>query len=157
MAVDQITWGRLSLYSLSTADDARRSSITGTTLSGPNGSGQFNWVYTSTTKDFQARLASTLFAQSTLVQVIGILQNTPGPGEACDIGYVGVSKVIAGSTSITNGTLLQQASTLAGIASGQVMPWQTGSGPPIGYALETPTSSGAVFSAMINVTAQRST
>lgn len=158
MANEQF-WGRVGWLTLSTLDDARRSSITGTTLAGPNGSGQFGWCYTSTVAgaDRQVRLGSTTFAQSTLVQVVGILQNTPGPGEAADLLVMGVSKVIAGSTSITNGTLLQQASTLAGIASIQVMPFQTGSGPPIGYALETPTSSGAVITAMIAVTAQRST
>lgn len=154
MANEQI-WGRVGWLTLSTLDDARRSSITGTTLVGPNGSGQFFWVYTSTLNSLQVRLGSTIFGQSTLCQVIGILQNTPGPGDPADICIMGVSKVIAGSTAITMGTLLQQSTGTS--VAGQVVPFTTGDGPPIGYALEQPTSTGAVFTAMIAVTAQRST
>lgn len=149
----------LGWMTLSTLDDARRSSITGTTLNGPNGSGQFFWVYTSTINGLQVRLGSTAIAGnvgSSLTQCLGILQNTPGPGEAADIGFLGVSKVIAASTSITNGVTLAPSS--GANQQGQVTVWQSGSnGPPIGYALETPTSSGAIFSAMIFASGMRST
>src|SRR6266576_4608379 len=136
---------------LSTLDDARRASITGTTLNGPNGSGQFYWVYTSTVTgaDRQVRLGSSNITPSTVVQVLGILQNAPGPGEAADIGFIGVTKAIAGTTSIVNGTLLQVSSAPVGQA-GQVVPFALGNGPTIGYALEAPTSTGAIFSIFLN-------
>lgn len=148
---------RLGWLTLSTLDDARRSSISGTTQNGPNGSGQFYWVYPSTLKDLQIRLGSSLAGTGSTSFPMGILQNTPGPGEAADIGIIGVSKVIAGSTSIVNGTPLQCSSAPVGQA-GEVVAWATGNtGAPIGYALEAPASTGAVFTAMINFTGLRST
>lgn len=155
MANEQF-WGRVGWLTLSTLDDARRSSITGTTLNGPNGSGQFFPVYTSTVAgaDRQVRLGSTAVTGSSAVQWVGVLQNTPGPGEAADILVMGVSKVVAGSTSITNGTLLMPSSATASL----MVPWVSGAnGPPVGYALETPTSTGAVISAMVGFTGARST
>ena len=139
---------RIGWLTLSTLDDARRSSITGTTLNGPNGSGQFYWVYGSTLNSLQVRIGSSLITPSSLAPVLGILQNTPGPGEAADIGIFGVSKMIAGSTAMAMGTLIQASSAPVGQA-GQVVPYVQGNGPPIGFALENPTSTGAVFTAAL--------
>jgi hypothetical protein len=156
MAVQDNTWTRTSLWTLSTLDDARRASITGTTLNGPNGSGQFYWMYTSTVTgaNLQARLGSSNITPSSVAQTIGILQNTPGPGEACDICWAGYSKVIAGTTSIVVGTLLQGSSAPTG-QGGEVVGFNFGNGPAIGWAAEAPTSTGALFTAYINVTGAR--
>jgi hypothetical protein len=124
---------------LSTLYDARRSSLSGTTLNGPNGSGQFFPVSMSTLNDLQVNL-STGFTPSTFAPIIGILQNTPGPGEICDIGIFGVSKALAGSTFV-RGTLLQASSTSAGY----VVPYLQGNGPPLGFAYESPSAAGVVF------------
>jgi hypothetical protein len=130
---------------LSTAADARRSSITGTTLNGPNGSAQFYPVVLSTTVARTVALASTA-PGTTPTQIYGVLQNTPGPGQAADVGFLGVSKVIAGSTSITFGSLISPSSTIPGTfgtwATGQVYL-------PSGVSLENPTSTGAVITAML--------
>lgn len=116
---------------LSTSFDARRSSITGTTLNGPNGSGQYYPVVMSTANDRQVQLSSVT-APSTFAPVVGILQNAPGPGQAADVGIFGVTKAIAGLT-ITRGQLLQVSST----AGGYVTPYLQGNGAPIGYAYES--------------------
>jgi hypothetical protein len=129
---------------LSTANDARRSSITGTTLNGPNGSAQFYPVYISTGR--VVSLVSTTFQNmSTSTPLYGILQNTPGPGQAADVGILGITKAISGSSSIIGGTVLQTSST----AAGQVTPFVGGNGRPWGISLETVTSAGAVFTALM--------
>lgn len=149
----------LGWMTLSTLDDARRSTITGTTLNGPNGSGQFFPVYLSTVAgaNMQVRLGSTAQQGSSLAMYIGILQNTPGPGEAADVGFVGVSKAIAGSTALTPGTLLVPSSAAG--QGGELILYSTaaGLGPAIGYALEAPTSTGALFSVLLFPTGTRST
>jgi hypothetical protein len=145
---------RLGWLTLSTLDDARNSTVTGTTLNGPQGSGQFYWVYTSTLNSLQCRLGSSGITPSSLVSVIGILQNKPGPGEAADIGFLGISKAIAGSTSLTMGNLIQPSSAPTG-QSGELVVFASGNGPPIGYALEAPTSTGALFTVMVNASGAR--
>lgn len=139
---------RLGWLTLSTTNDARRSSITGTTLNGPNGSAQFYWVYTSSTcANFQVFLGSSAIEPSTAITVVGILQDTPAPGMACSICTYGVTKAISGSTSLAVGGLLQVSST----SGGQVTPYVTGNnGRAYGYALEAPTTVGQVFSIMFN-------
>jgi hypothetical protein len=134
--------GHIGYLTLSTANDARRSSITGTTLNGPNGSGQFYWVYMSTANDLQVSLGSSLFTPSTLSPIVGILQNTPGPGQAADFAFIGVSKAIAGTTTIVRGGQIQASST----AGGYVTPYLQGNGSPLGFALESPGTVGQVFS-----------
>ena len=127
---------------LSTAYDARRSSITGTTLNGPNGSAQFFPVFlTSTMTDFYVGLSTGGFAQSTLNQCVGILQNTPKGGEIANVAIFGVTKALAGSTSIVRGTPLSVSST----AAGYVVPYSTGVGGSIGFAYENPAAVGNVF------------
>ncbi len=127
---------------LSTAADARRSSITGSTLPGPNGSGQFLVVQLSTTVDRTVTVASTAPGVYP-APVYGILQNTPGPGQAADVGIFGVSKAVTGSTSFVRGALLCASSTLGGTVS----PWSSGGvNQPTAIALETPTATAAVIS-----------
>lgn len=118
---------------LSTTQDARRSSITGTTLLGPNGSGQFLGVVMSTVARTVLLASSTAgVSGSTLNQpYYGIMQNTPGPGLAADIGIFGISKMVAG-LAINPGQLLQFSSTAAGV----VTPYLGGNGRPIGFSLE---------------------
>ncbi len=147
----------LGWMTLSTVDDARRSTITGTTLNGPNGSGQFYWVYGSSLNNFQVKLGSSLATITSTNMILGILQNTPGPGEAADVGFLGVSKAIAGSTSILPFGAVMASSAPTG-QGGQLVAWVAGAmGSAIGYALESPTSTGALFSVMLNPTGIRTT
>lgn len=131
---------------LSTGFDARNSTLTGTTLSGPNGSGQFLCV-TVTASRTVSIASSTAGASFATQPFYGILQNKPRAGEAADVGIFGVSKVVAGSTSILAGSVLMPST----INGGQVDLWATGKGPRIGVALENPTSTGQVITAAINV------
>lgn len=125
---------------LSTAADFRNSAITGTTLAGPNGSGQFLAVVFSTTVDRTINGASTAAG----TRIYGICQNKPRAGEAIDVGILGVSKCVAGA-AITRGSEVMTSSTLAGTlitfstAVGQV---------PCGRAIESAVA-GQVFSAAI--------
>jgi hypothetical protein len=132
---------------LSTTNDARRSSISGTTLLGPNGSGQFLGVVMSTVARTVLLISSTGgVSGSTLNQpYYGILQNAPGPGGAADIGFFGISKVVAGLATITQGNLLQFSSTAAGV----VTPYLGGNGRAIGFAVEAAATVGAVFTAAL--------
>lgn len=129
---------------LSTANDARRSSITGTTLLGPNGSAQFYGVVQSTVS-FVVQLASSTsgISGSTLgLPYMGILQNAPGPGAAADVAIFGNTKAIAGLATITPGNILQFSSTAGGV----VVPYLGGNGRAIGYAKEAASAVGQIFS-----------
>ena len=88
--------------------DARNSSITGTTLNGPNGSGQFLVVGLSTTVDRTVNL-TTLAG----MRPYGVLQNKPSTGLAADVGIMGITKAIAGA-AITRGSEVM-TSTLGGM------------------------------------------
>lgn len=124
--------------------DARRSSITGTTLPGPNGSGQYLAVALSTTVDRTIALPST--AGSSGIPCYGILQNTPSTGVAADVGIFGVSKAVSGSTAIAPGSDLMLSST----AQGVLIPYSSGAGvQKIGKSLEAATTVGAVFTMVI--------
>lgn len=119
--------------------DFRRSSITGSTLFGPNGSGQFLAVTLSTTVDRTVNI-STASGQP----CYGILQNAPALGDAAAVGVFGVSKVVAGSSSVAPGQDLMATS------SGALIAYSSAAGvAKIGCALEAFTSIGGVFSAFI--------
>ena len=120
-------------------NDFRNSTITGTTWQGPNGSGQFLPMRVSTANT----LAFTLCTTST-IRSLGILQNTPSTGIAGDINILGVSKVVAGSTSITLGQEL-----MIGSSSGTLIAFTTTSNYSVGRALEVPSAVGALFAAFI--------
>lgn len=101
----------------------------------------------STTVDRTVALCSTLFGAngSTVQAFYGILQNTPQPGGAADVGIFGISKAIAGSTAIVRGTQLQTSST----APGYLVPWAAGNGVRVGMAIESITAVGQVFTMAI--------
>ena len=91
--------------------DARNSTITGTTLYGPSGSGQYCAVVLGTT-------ARTLrLPTSAGEQIYGVLQNKGSTGSVADVGIFGITKAVAAFTAssdaITPGVLVR-ASTLAG-------------------------------------------
>lgn len=143
---------------LSTGNDARRTSITGSTLAGPNGSGQFLCVALSTLTDRTVNFCSTASTApaSAANAAYGVLQNTPGPGQAADVGIFGITKVVAGSTNFARGGLIAPSS----LFQGTVALFSTANNAaynPIGYALETPTSTGAVVTAYICNAFTRST
>lgn len=128
---------RLDLgYLLSTAD-YRNSTLSGTTHMGNLGSAQFSFMHISTVGTLTAGLTTVAGAVSH-----GVLQNKPNAGEACDIAIFGVSKVIAGTTTITAGSRVMSDS------SGAATPLTTGLY-PVAVALETPTAVGQIFSAAL--------
>lgn len=119
--------------------DARNSSITGTTRAGPNGSGQFCAVVLSTTVDRTVNLPSTASAQ---FKPYGILQNKPSTGIAADVAIFGVSKAIAGTTTIAAGQDLQLSSTSAGT----LVPFSSAAGAtPCARSLEAATATGSLI------------
>lgn len=134
-----------SQNTLSTANDFRNSTQTGSTLSGPNGSGQYLAVIQSTTTDRTLGLASS--TGSTGLPIYGICQNKPRGGDAVDVGIFGVSKYVAGAT-ITRGQNLMLSAT----AGGTLIPYSTtntGNPVPIGVALESAVV-GQVATGVIN-------
>lgn len=142
--------GFLDVGFLVSDNDMRNSTITGTTLGGPNGSGQFCAVRVSTTNTFAIAISS---APST-GGFLGILQNKPSTGIAADVKIHGVSKVVLGSTgggAVTVGSKLGISSLASGSTGdiGRVTLYSSTAGTPIGVSLENPTSVGQVFSAVI--------
>jgi hypothetical protein len=130
---------------LSTAADFRNSSLTGTTLAGPSGSGQFCAVVLSTTVVATVQLPSTVTGQ---FRHYGIIQNKPRGGDAADVGIFGISKAIAGSTAITFGGEVQLSSTSAGT----LVPFSSAAGTtPCGRAVADvpPSAVGALFTMLI--------
>ncbi len=134
---------------LSTAQDARNSTNTGTTLAGPSGSGQYLFVTLSTTNVARTVTIASTNASANFPTIIpyGVLQNKPRGGEAADVGIFGISKVVAASTSILAGSVLALSSA-AGTA-GQVTLWTTSIGAKVGIALESPTAVNQVITAAI--------
>lgn len=120
--------------------DGRNSTYTGTTHFGPNGSAQFLAVKMSSTAD----LTVSLKASST-ERGVGVLQNKPTTGIAADVRFIGVTKAIAGTTTITNGMAVIFGS------SGVALPFSTASGGfAEGQALEAPATAGQVFSVLLS-------
>jgi hypothetical protein len=133
-----------SQMTLSTLQDARNSTLTGTTLAGPSGSGQFLALTFSTLDTARTvTIASTLAAAagSSAATFYGILQNKPRGGEAADVGIFGISKAVAGTTTVTAGIQLAMSATSAGT----LVPYTTGSNVRVGMALESVTGVGQVF------------
>lgn len=124
--------------------DARNSTFTGTTLSGPSGSGQFLAVRLSTTVDRSILLASTVATQ---VPAMGILQNKGSTGQVADVCFIGVTKAVCGATSnLTGGVLVGVSST----AAGTLIAYSSAAAHnPIGVAYETPAAVGAVFTVLM--------
>jgi hypothetical protein len=72
-------------------------------LAGPNGSGQFLGVYISASRTV------TIDATGG-VAIYGILQNTPGQGQAADVVISGISKAVAGAAVSANDPLMTDSS-----------------------------------------------
>jgi hypothetical protein len=145
MATESFLFHDGAQTTLSTASDARNSTTTGSTLLGPNGSGQFLAMYYSTAARV-TNLCTSTFGASTALLFAGLLQNKPGPGDAPDIGMFGFSKAVAGLATITPGTPLQTSST----ANGVLTPWVGGNGPAVAVAIEAAATVGAVFTVFLN-------
>lgn len=110
-------------------------------LAGPGGSGQFLGV---------SMQASRVVQVCTTVGGLcyGVLQNTPMATEAADVGFLGVSKVVAGA-SVTFGAEIMCD------ASGRVITWVAGSGYyKMGLALETCAAANTLFSAFLYTPSQ---
>lgn len=119
--------------------DYRNSTNSGTTHGGNGGSPQFQAVRISTVAD-----RTVLLCTASGQPAYGILQNKPFTGEAADVGIFGVSKAVAGATSVAAGLKLMVDS------SGQLIAYASSSGAvAIGVALETPAAAQQVFTAFI--------
>ena len=111
-------------------------------LSGPSGSGQFLAVVL-TSAGRTVALAASIGAQ-----IYGILQNKPTSGAAADVGFIGVTKAVAGGTIAAGAALMTNA-------SGQLVTWTSGSGyAQVGYAIEAAVS-GQTFTAFIGPTSPK--
>lgn len=124
---------------LQSTGDYRNSTLSGTTHTGPNGSPQYQFVKVSTVGDLAVQLC-TAAGQVTL----GVLQNKPGVGDAADVGYGGISKVVCGTTTVLAGGKIMTDS------SGCAVAYSSAAGvASAGIAVMTPQSVGEVFSAFI--------
>lgn len=105
-------------------------------LGGFNGTGQFLVVAITAAR-------SVVLCTAATTQPAGILQNDPISGFVADIGFLGVSKVIA-LGAISAGAQLTSA------AGGLVTTLTPGAlNIPVGYALEAATAANQVITAMI--------
>lgn len=96
MAVEAILFTDGAL-NISTAD-YRNSTFSGTTRMGPSGSGQFLAVKQSTVT------AGVVYPTTLAGQpAYGIMQNKPYIGEVASVAIYGISKAVAGTTTITPG------------------------------------------------------
>lgn len=111
-------------------------SSTGSSLAGPNGTGQFLCVKLS-----GSRTVTVCAANTDIVH--GILQNDPKSGQAANVAIAGVSKAVAGA-AITAGAGLMSDT------SGRVITWTTaGTNPVLGQAIETATGAGQVIAILV--------
>jgi hypothetical protein len=119
--------------------DYRNSTYSGTTHAGNGGSPQFQAVRLSTVAE-----RTVLLCTANGQPAYGLLQNKPALGEAADVGIFGVSKAIAGTTTILPGMRVMPDS------SGCLIPYASAAGvAQMGYAISAPAAVGEVFSAYI--------
>jgi hypothetical protein len=122
--------------------DARNSSITGTTYSGPNGSGQFLAVQASTAT---AMVVNIYGSTASGAKIMGILQNKPSTGMVANVGVAGFSKAVAGA-SIDPGQEVMASST----AVGTLVAFSSGAGAyAVGRNVGVAATVGQVFSAYL--------
>lgn len=115
--------------------DFRNSTLSGTTHSGNNGSAQFQAVRVSTVADL-----TVLLCTASGQPAFGILQNKPSTGEAADVAVFGVSKAVAGATSVVAGVEVMVDS------SGCLIAYASAAGrAAMGIALNTPSAAGELF------------
>jgi hypothetical protein len=105
-----------------------------TTLAGPNGSGQFLAV-----KLTGSRVVN--LANAGGEAVLGILQNTPTLGAPADIGFVGVSKAVAGAAIAAGAELMTDTSARLITA--------TSTNHRVALALEAATAAGQLISVVL--------
>ena len=103
-------------------------------LDGPNGSGQFLFVYVSAARVVTVQTSSG-------GAVYGILQNSPASGQAADVGIMGISKVVAGA-AITAGANLMCDTAGRAVA-------QTSTNIIAAVALEAATAAGQIITVAI--------
>lgn len=99
-------------------------------------SGSQYLAVTVATNDFGVSLATVA-----TTPIIGILQNKPTAGQAADVRFVGVSKVVAGA-AYTRGTALMIN------GSGQLITWVT-TNVAVAIALESATGAGDIRSVQL--------
>lgn len=115
--------------------DARNSTFSGTTNSGPSGSAQFCLVSLSTVT---ARMV--LLPASSGARVYGVLQNKGSSSQVADVGIFGISKVVCAGSSVGIGQIVMASS-----GNGGACPYSSASSIyPVGIALEGATV-GQVF------------
>lgn len=119
--------------------DYRNSTYSGTTHAGNGGSPQFQAVRLSTAED-----QTILLCTSSTNSFLGILQNKPNDGDAADVGIFGVSKAVAGTTTVVAGIDLMPDS------SGCLIPYSSAAGQrAVGMAITSASAVGEVFSMLI--------
>jgi len=119
--------------------DARNSSVTGTTLAGPNGSAQFLAVMLGTTAD---RTITQTSSGSSGQLAYGILQNKPSTGIAADVGIFGITKAVAHTTFAAGSEVMTSGSSM----TGRLTLFTTTIGANrLGRTLESVTTVGQVF------------
>ncbi len=106
-----------------------------TALPGPNGSGQFLAVAVS------APRTVTVDTSGGTAAIYGILQNTPGQGQAADVGILGISKAVAGAA-------LSAAAQLQADTQGRVIT-ATGTNHRFAIALEAATAAGQLITVFV--------
>lgn len=110
----------------------------GVALAGPGGSGQFLAVTLSGARNLVISTGPT-----GIPNVYGVLQNTPMAGEACDVGILGLSKVVAGAAIVAGAYLMVDS-------SGRAITWVSAAGNyKFGIAVEAAGALGVVFTALI--------
>lgn len=130
----------LVAISLISTADYRKSTLSGTTRLGPNGSGQYAAVRMSSLSTDRTFAICTASGQP----VFGILQDAPNAGEAGAIAFFGQSKAICGTTTF------QAGQKVMADTSGNMVLYSSGAGVvAAGMALELPSAVGAVFSMMV--------
>ena len=76
-------------------------------------------------------------------KVIGVLQNRPKAGEACEIVHHGICPVLAGAAIASTGTIMSNA-------TGRAITSATAGSTIVGFALETAAAANEVISVFVN-------
>lgn len=105
-------------------------------LDGPNGAGQFLFVNISA-----ARTVAVVATSATVIH--GVLQNDPTLGQAADVGFMGVTKVVAGAAISAGAGLMSDTAGRAITAT------TAGTNPVAGWAIEAATAANQVITMML--------
>ena len=91
--------------------------------------------------DGSQTVAAASLTTSQFYAIYGILQNKPASGQAADVGFLGVSKAIAGA-AITAGAALMTDT------SGRLIT-ATSTNHRVGYAIESVSATNTIFTMMV--------